>query len=130
MERLKQRLDNYQKALLNIQETKDEYIKNPNKFMMMALIQAFEICFELAWKIQKDYLQYLGFEIADPRDAIKQAFASGVIFNGDVWLEMLESRNLSTHLYDESRMKNISDKIAAQYVEEFIVLKNLIESKI
>ena len=130
MERLKQRLDNYQKALLNIQETKDEYIKNPNKFMMMALIQAFEICFELAWKIQKDYLQYLGFEIAGPRDAIKQAFASGVVFNGDVWLEMLESRNLSTHLYDESRMKNISDKIAAQYVEEFIVLKNLIESKI
>jgi len=130
MERLKQRLDNYQKALLNIQETKDEYIKNPNKFMMMALIQAFEICFELAWKIQKDYLQYLGFEIAGPRDAIKQAFASGVIFNGDVWLEMLESRNLSTHLYDESRMKNISDKIATQYVEEFIVLKNLIESKI
>ncbi len=130
MERLKQRLDNYQKALLNIQETKDEYIKNPNKFMMMALIQAFEICFELAWKTQKDYLQYLGFEIAGPRDAIKQAFASGVIFNGEVWLEMLESRNLSTHLYDENRMKNISDKIASQYVEEFMVLKKLIESKI
>ena len=38
---------------------------------MMALIQAYEICFELAWKVQKDYLKYLGFDIAGPRDAIK-----------------------------------------------------------
>lgn len=71
MERLKQRLDNYQRALNDIIETKAEYLKYSNKFMMMALIQAYEICFELPWKVQKDYLKYLGFDIAGPRDAIK-----------------------------------------------------------
>ena len=86
MERLKQRLDNYQRALSNILETKDEYLKCSNKFMMMALIQAYEICFELAWKVQKDYLKYLGFDITGPRDAIKQSFANGLIVDGDLWL--------------------------------------------
>ena len=74
MEILNQRLDNYQKALSNIKETNNEYLQHPNKFMMMALIQSFDICFELAWKVQKDYLKYLGFDIAGPRDAIKTVF--------------------------------------------------------
>ncbi len=130
MERLKQRLDNYNKALQNILETKDEYIKSPNKFMMMALIQSFEICFELSWKIQKDYLKYQGLDVAGPRDAIKQSFSGNIICNGDLWLEMLESRNMSTHLYDEARMKDISDKISAHYIPEFISLKKQIESRI
>ena len=130
MERLKQRLDNYQRALNDIIETKAEYLKYSNKFMMMALIQAYEICFELAQKVQKDYLKYLGFDIAGPRDAIKQSFANGFITDGDLWLEMLESRNLSTHLYDESRMRIISDKISDRYVDEFVALQNMVMSKI
>lgn len=130
MERLKQRLDNYNKALQNVRETKNEYRKSPNKFMMMALVQAFEICFELSWKVQKDYLKYIGFDVAGPRDVIKQSFANGIIQNGDLWLEMLESRNLSTHLYDEEKMKDISDKIAESYLAEFESLKTMVEGKL
>ncbi len=130
MERLKQRLDNYNRAISNALETQNEYKKNQNKFMMMALIQAFEICFELSWKIQKDYLRYIGFEVAGPRDVIKQSFASEIIQNGEIWLEMLETRNLSTHIYNEEKMKEISDRIVSQYINEFILLNDTIASKI
>ena len=130
MERLKQRLDNYNRAISNALETQNEYKKNQNKFMMMALIQAFEICFELSWKVQKDYLRYIGFEVAGPRDVIKQSFASEIIQNGEIWLEMLETRNLSTHIYNEEKMKEISDRIVSQYINEFILLNDTIASKI
>lgn len=49
----------------------------------------------------KDYLQEKGVDVKYPRDTIKEAFSSGVIENGDLWLEMLEKRNLMSNTYDE-----------------------------
>ncbi len=129
MQRFLQRLDNYNKAISNILETKTEYNKNSSKFMAMALIQAYEIAFELAWKTQKDYLSYLGFDVNGPREVIKKSFASNIITAGDIWLEMLEARNLSTHLYDENKMKDISNEIIDNYISELVALNKKLESK-
>jgi nucleotidyltransferase substrate binding protein (TIGR01987 family) len=65
------------------------------------LIQFFEITFELAWKLLKDYEEIEGLIAKTPRAAIKQAFQSGLISNGHDWIDALQDRNLTSHTYNE-----------------------------
>lgn len=79
------------------------------------LIQFFEMAFELAWKLLKDYQEAEGFSISSPRDAIKQAFQSGLIENGHDWIDALEDRNLTTHTYNEQIAVAVEEKIRQTY---------------
>ena len=78
-----ERFENFQFALVNINETYDCIQQNGlNKIYTMALIQAFEIVFELAWKTMKDYLEYEGIKTDTPRQTIKTAFLRNLIPTG------------------------------------------------
>jgi len=68
------------------------------------VIQRFEYCYELAWKTLKDYLEYSGVVInpVTPRQVIKEAFAANIIQDGQVWINMLDHRNLLSPSYDSS----------------------------
>ncbi|SMP85989.1 nucleotidyltransferase substrate binding protein, HI0074 family [Epsilonproteobacteria bacterium SCGC AD-308-O04] len=78
--------------------------------------------FELAWKLMKDYLSYLGYEVKSPRDAIKQSFAIELITNGDSWINALMDRNLTTHTYDEEIANEVYQAIKNNY---FLLLNDL-----
>jgi len=80
------------------------------------MIQFFETSFELSWKLMKDYLEYLGYDIKSPRDAIKTGFQAEIIMNGDQWLEALMDRNLTVHTYDELIANEVYDKIKDKYI--------------
>lgn len=72
----------------------------------MALIQAFEFTFELAWKVLKDYLQEVeGYNVGGPRPVLRQAYQSGHIQDGAVWLEALQIRNQTVHTYNDLLME-------------------------
>jgi nucleotidyltransferase substrate binding protein (TIGR01987 family) len=97
--RWKQRFDNFEKAFCFF----DESVRKETLSDLEAagLIQSFEFTFELAWKTLKDYLEDKYVEARFPRDVIKEAFKYEIISDGEVWLDMLEKRNLMTHTYDE-----------------------------
>ena len=97
-------------------------IKNPSNTEKAGLIQFFEVCFELAWKILKDYLESQGFVTKFPRDTLKQAFQSNLIEDGHAWMKALEDRNLTSHTYDEEETDKIEKLIRNQY---FPLLKKL-----
>ncbi|WP_200086690.1 HI0074 family nucleotidyltransferase substrate-binding subunit [Salicibibacter cibi] len=59
------------------------------------LIQLFEVTFELAWKVFKDYLEAEGYIMKSPRQTIKQAFQMGIIEDGHTWIDALSDRNLT-----------------------------------
>lgn len=83
-----------------------------------ATIQRFEFTFEAAWKTLQLYLLHQGVEAAGPRQVLKQAFSLGVIQTpeeADVWLAMLEDRNLTTHTYRESLAEAIAANVRAHY---------------
>jgi nucleotidyltransferase substrate binding protein (TIGR01987 family) len=82
-----------------------------------ATIQRFEFTFELCWKFLKDYLQEQGLNLNYPKEVIKEAFASGIISNEDVWLNMLSDRNLTSHSYDQTLADQIYLRIK-DYVPE------------
>lgn len=129
--RWKQRFENYKLALENINETYD-YIKQNglNKIYIMALIQAFEMVFELAWKTMKDYLEYEGIKTDTPRETIKNAFLRNVISDGDCWIEMLEARNKTSHTYKEEFAKSVADEIIHKYLPELNNLETILAEKL
>jgi len=82
------------------------------------VIQRFEYSFELAWKTLKDFLEEDGLNIipVTPRQVIKEAFAAKMLADGQVWIDMLNHRNLLTHTYNETVFEKTVDAIAARYL--------------
>lgn len=84
------------------------------------LIQAFEYTHELAWKVMKDYLCSLGMDaLLASRDSTRAAFAAELISDGEAWMDMILSRNLSLNTYNLDIATNLVSKIAATYVSLF-----------
>lgn len=114
--RWKQRFENLQAVYRRLEEAAQALRQTPdNALIQMALIKAFEMTFELSWKTMKDYLQYNGIAVKLPREVIKQAFANDMVVDGQVWIDMLEDRNLMTHTYDEARARLAVDHICTRY---------------
>lgn len=115
--RWKQRFDNLQSAYQRLQHAIEVNEQTPdNDLIQMALIKAFEMTFELSWKTMKDYLNYNGIDVKLPREVIKQAFANDIIVNGQLWMDMLEDRNLMAHTYDEARAIKAVNHICQHYI--------------
>lgn len=111
--RWKQRFINFEKAILLLERTLQ--IEEPSEAEIGGLIQFYEMSFELAWKLMKDYLTEDGFIVKSPRDAIKQAFQSGLITDAQVWIDALKDRNLTTHTYNESVALQVATDIENEY---------------
>ncbi len=118
--RYKQRFENFEKSFLKLQDALD--IVEPSDIEKAGIIQYFEISFELSWKLMKDYLLYLGYDVNSPRESIKRAFSIGLIENGEEWLNALIDRNLTVHTYDQEQADEIYKKIANVYYK---LLQNL-----
>lgn len=126
-----QRFENYKQALINFEETVDCIKKEGlSKIYTMALIQAFEIVFELAWKTIKDYLEFSGITVNTPREVIKEAFSVNIITDGQMWINMMEARNKTSHTYKEEFAKELCQDILNNYAQKFIDLEFFLEGKI
>jgi nucleotidyltransferase substrate binding protein (TIGR01987 family) len=125
--RWEQRFNNYKKALSQLQKFIDK--DTLNELEEQGLIQAFEFTHELALNVMKDYFEYQGANnIYGSRDATREAFKKGLITNGDEWMEMIKSRNESSHTYHEETIKKIHDKIFDSYYELFIEFKDKMQT--
>jgi len=111
--RWQQRFGQFAKAFLLLQEA--TRIEKPSVIERAGLIQFFEMAFELAWKLLKDFEEAEGFMVKSPRDAIKQAFQADIIGQGHDWLDALEDRNLTTHTYNEETAIHVEQKIRNKY---------------
>lgn len=85
------------------------------------VVKRFEFTFEMSWKALKRVLSYLGIEAKNPRMVFKEAYAQEIINDEAIWLDMIEQRNLSSHVYDESEIKGILAKKEA-YQKAFLAL--------
>jgi nucleotidyltransferase substrate binding protein (TIGR01987 family) len=84
------------------------------------LIQRFEYTHELAWNVMKDYAAYQGnTSIGGSRDATREAFNLQLITDGHVWMDMISSRNKTSHTYNEGTAEEIYDKILRVYYPAF-----------
>lgn len=94
------------------------------------ILHRFEFTFELAWKTMKDCLENQGMvgKIGSPREILKESFSAGLIDNGEVWMDMMLSRNELSHLYDEETSREIYDDIKERYIIEINKLINKLDN--
>lgn len=111
--RWRQRFYNFEKAYKLL----SQYIHKPieTELERAGIVQFFEISFELAWKVMKDYLEAQEFQVKSPRETIKQAYQIGLIEDGHIWMDGLADRNLTVHTYDEKLAEKMVGDIEKIY---------------
>lgn len=112
--RWKQRFQNFEKAFKHLEDASKKTVLTDLE--KAGIIQIYEFTFELAWKTLKDYLEEKQVEAKFPKDVIKEAFKYEIIDDGDVWMDMLEKRNLMSHTYDETNAELAYKLIINNYV--------------
>ncbi|MCA1751741.1 MAG: nucleotidyltransferase substrate binding protein [Cryomorphaceae bacterium] len=114
--RWKQRFEHFGNALNQLGKAVNE-VKNPTDLEKEGTIQRFEFTHELAWKVMKDYLEYEG--IMGSRSATREAFNKGLITDGQVWMDMIESRNGTVHTYLAEVLEREYTQITLHYYPLF-----------
>ncbi len=134
-----QRFSNFRRALtklskaidiikLNRDENADDETLEIESVLKEGLIQRFEYTHELAWNVMKDYFEYQGnFSLKGSRDATREAFKMQLLINADVWMDMIKSRNDTSHTYNEETAEEIYLKIINEYHPQFIKFEETME---
>lgn len=131
--RWQQRFQNFLKAFALLESAVQQYkTQGLSELEEQGLIQRFEFTHELAWNVLKDYFEYQGnTEITGSRDATREAFQKGLILDGEGWMEMIKSRNKSSHTYNEDTAAEIVKNTTTLYYDLFAAfadkMKGLLE---
>ena len=104
-------VDQLEKALKSLEEAAAQPISH-SRVEIDGTIQRFEFCIELFWKFLKKKLFYeYGIEINGPKKVMQQAYANKLIHDENIWIQMLDDRNLTSHTYDQTLADTIYDNI-------------------
>lgn len=127
MNRFEQKRADFYNALNRLEES---LVENPTEIIIDGALHRFELTFELAWKVIKTYLEYMGMveKTGSPRETIQNGFKQGLITDGEAWIEMMLARNALSHLYDENESRNIYRNIKEKYVKLLKELKDKLDT--
>lgn len=119
------------KEMIEFGNTANISLEKFDEALRDSIIKKFEYTFELSWKTIKAYLEEEGYEeMSSPRKVLKQAFESNIIFDEEVWSNMLEARNSTAHTYDEEKAIYYEDVIKNKYIKMlYELIKKLNEVK-
>lgn len=122
-----EKIEIFLKSVQRLQEAIEIYRQqSSNDIIRDGMIYRFKISFEFSWKALKGYLldQCVANELNFPKQVLKTAYGNQMINDESVWLDMLESRNRTSHIYDD----RIAAKIARDISTRFLpVLEDLAE---
>lgn len=97
------------------------------------IIQRFEYTYELFILTLKDFLEYTGETsevLSGKRGILKKALQNNLIDDHDNWRKMLESRNLTSHTYNEETADEITESIIKVYFPLMQKLYSVLERQI
>ncbi len=80
---------------------KEALVLPPTQIHKDATIKRFEFTFELAWKLMAATVRYLGTDIFGPRESIRAAARYDLITEPEIWMKLLDARNITVHVYQE-----------------------------
>ena len=61
---------------------------------------------------------------------LKEALRMGYIDQEDVWLKMIDDRNLSSHVYDEKEVQKIYQRVKTLYLPQFELVGEKLGSRL
>ncbi len=133
-----QSFNNFVKAFYELKNAIDESKNRElSKLERQGVIQCFEYTHELAWNVLKDFLTEQGvLNLIGSKDSTRAAFKSGLVLDGETWMNMIRARNLTSHTYDEYYALEVYNQIRndfypafLQFADKFSELKLKSESK-
>jgi nucleotidyltransferase substrate binding protein (TIGR01987 family) len=129
--RWQQRFGNFRQALARLREAVElSQQRSLSDLERQGLIKAFEFTHELSWKTLKDFLVSRGVsDLFGSRDTTREAFAQGLINDGETWMEMIRHRNLSAHTYDEATVLEIVAAVVTSYLDAFEELETRLQAQ-
>lgn len=126
--RWQQRFSNFNKAFNQLEKYVGQ--KEMNELEEQGLIKSFEYTYELAWKTLQDLLKHIGYkDIVGPKPVIQQCFQDGYISKGEAWIRMHNSRNLTSHTYNQETAEEIVESIINEYYHLLKVLQIRLEEE-
>lgn len=119
-----QRFSNFRMALVTLADAADlASIRALSNLEQQGLIQGFEFTHELAWNVLKDYLEEQGFVgIIGSKNATREAFKNALVADGEVWMDMIKARNLTSHAYSTKIAQEIATDILRRFYPAFNAL--------
>ncbi len=102
--RWEQRFQNFDRAVVLLREPFERDVAALSNLEKEGTARRFKFTLDLAWKTLEDYLGHEGQAIdpVTPRNVMKEAFAARILSDGQVWIDMLDHRNLLSHTYNEA----------------------------
>ena len=123
--RWQQRFDNFNRALKQL--TAAVELSAQREFTQLekqGVIQGFEFVHELAWNVLKDLLEFEGIQgIVGSRGTVREAFKRGLLVDGELWLDMIDKRNLTSHTYNAELAQEMVNTIVHSYYPSFVALQ-------
>jgi nucleotidyltransferase substrate binding protein (TIGR01987 family) len=116
--RWRQRAENFGKAVALLRDALKNGAAALNVLEKEGTVQRFEYTVELAWKTLRDYLDASGVQLTSvtPKSVVKAAFAARLIPDGQLWIDMLDHRNLLSHRYDPTLITEGLEQIEVLYL--------------
>jgi nucleotidyltransferase substrate binding protein (TIGR01987 family) len=129
--RWRYRLHNYSRALSLLGSALANGPDALNELEKEGVIQRFEYTVELAWKVLKDFLEYNGAQLSSvtPKSVVKAGFAARLIPDGQIWIDMLDHRNMLSHKYDSALLGAGLLEIQARYLPALEALRKYLEEQ-
>lgn len=98
-----------------------------------AVIQRFEYCYELSWKMLKRHLEQV---VPDPgivdhwsfRELMREGAERGLIVAVEPWIEYRYQRNMTAHAYDEEKAVRVY-KSAQSFIVDAKKLLAVVEQR-
>lgn len=108
---------NLKKAYTRLKEVSDLY-DGKDDIIRDSLIQRFEFTYELTHKTLREFMKYLGVTLENsfPRTIFKKAYVNNLISDDKVWINLLEDRNSTSHIYNENLADEVANRIVKYYV--------------
>jgi len=130
--RWQQRFENYKRALTQL--TAAVELSTQREFTQLekqGVIQGFEFVHELAWNVLKDLLEFEGIQgIVGSRGTVREAFKRGLLADGELWLDMIDKRNLTSHTYNAELAQDMVHTIVHRYYPSFVALQQQLMQRI
>jgi nucleotidyltransferase substrate binding protein (TIGR01987 family) len=96
-----------------------------SKLEKQGLIQGFEYTHELAWNVLKDYLTEQGIiGLIGSKDSTRDGFKRGLLEDGEVWMDMIKTRNLTSHTYDAELAETVFLSIIERFYPAFLAFSD------
>jgi len=114
-EKTNQSVENLKRALSRLAEAIDTPVTYQNSLVIDGTIQRFEFCIELFWKLLRRALLESGVESGTPREAIQKAYQAKWLNDEKLWVQMLQDRNRTSHMYEEEVAQDIFSRVPQYY---------------